>query len=45
MVGLGNRVEIWNPERYDDYLIKDQAAFSKLAQQFLGDEPATLTSL
>ena len=45
VVGLGNRVEIWNPERYDDYLIKDQAAFSKLAQQFLGDEPATLTSL
>lgn len=40
IVGLGNRVEIWNPERYEDFLIKDQQQFSNLAQKFLGDQPA-----
>ena len=39
VVGLGNRVEIWNPERYEEFLIKDQAQFSQLAQQFLGNDP------
>lgn len=41
MVGLGNRVEIWNPDKYEDFLIKDQQNFSQLAQQFLGDTPST----
>ena len=35
IVGVGNRCEIWDPARYDEYLIKDTAAFSKLAQKFL----------
>jgi MraZ protein len=35
IVGLGNRCEVWEPTRYDDFLIKDQGAFSKLAQKFL----------
>ncbi|MDJ0364904.1 division/cell wall cluster transcriptional repressor MraZ [Hymenobacter sp. H14-R3] len=41
IVGLGNRCEVWDPTRYDDYLIKDQQAFSKLAQKFLSDTPET----
>jgi MraZ protein len=36
IVGMGNRIEIWNPERYEEYLIKDQKEFSKLAEKFLG---------
>lgn len=39
VVGLGNRVEIWDPARYEEFLVKDQAQFSKLAQQFLGEGP------
>lgn len=36
-VGLGNRIEMWNPEQYEKFLIKDQEAFGKLAEQVLGD--------
>ena len=35
VVGMGNRVEIWNPELYEKYLINDQSEFSKLAQKYL----------
>ena len=35
VVGLGNRVEMWNATLYEDYLIKDQEEFSKLAQKYL----------
>ncbi len=39
VVGIGNRMEIWDPEAYDKYLIKDQDEFSDLAEKFLaGDE-------
>lgn len=38
VVGMGNRIEIWNPELYDQFLIKDQQVFSKLAEKFLGDK-------
>jgi len=38
VVGLGNRIEIWNPDLYDKYLIKDQKEFSKLAEKYLGDK-------
>ena len=41
MVGMGNRIEIWNPERYEEYLIKDQKEFSKLAEKFLGSNDKT----
>lgn len=37
LVGMGNRIELWNPDVYDEYLIKDQEEFSSLAQQFLGN--------
>lgn len=35
VVGMGNRIEMWNPETYEDYLIKDQSEFSKLAEKYL----------
>ena len=35
VVGMGNRIEIWNPETYEDYLIQDQSEFSKLAEKYL----------
>lgn len=38
VVGMGNRVEIWDASRYDDYLIKDQKEFSELAEKHLFDE-------
>ncbi|MCU0428413.1 MAG: division/cell wall cluster transcriptional repressor MraZ [Cytophagaceae bacterium] len=37
LVGLGNRIEIWNAELYDQFLIKDQKEFSRLAEKYLGD--------
>jgi len=35
VVGLGNRVEIWNGGLLGNYLIKDQTEFSNLAQKYL----------
>lgn len=35
VVGMGNRVEIWNPQKYEDFLISDPSEFSKLAEKFL----------
>lgn len=37
VIGMGNRIELWNAEQYDKYLIKDQQEFSKMAEKFLGD--------
>jgi MraZ protein len=37
LVGAGDRIEIWNPDAYEEYLIKDSAEFSKLAQKHLLD--------
>ena len=37
VVGMGNRVEIWNPIHYEEYLIQDQNELSKLAQKYLDD--------
>lgn len=37
VVGTGKRVEIWNPERYDEYLIQDPQEMSQLAQKFLDE--------
>jgi MraZ protein len=39
VVGLGNRLEIWNPDTYEQYLIKDRTEFSKLLQKHLGSKP------
>lgn len=38
LVGMGNRIEVWNPDVYDDYLINDQEEFSELALRFLSKE-------
>lgn len=35
VVGTGNRIEIWNPEVYDQYLIQDPKELSELAQKHL----------
>ncbi len=37
VVGMGNRVEVWNPKLYEEYLIKDQKEFSALAEKYLND--------
>ncbi len=38
VIGVGNRVEIWNPDKYNEYLAKDQDAFSKQAEKFLSGQ-------
>ncbi|MFT6036917.1 MAG: MraZ protein [Marivirga sp.] len=38
VVGMGNRVEIWDPSRYDTFLIKDQKELSDLAEKHLFEE-------
>ena len=35
VVGMGNRIEIWNPDSYEEFLIKDPGEFSELAQKYL----------
>jgi MraZ protein len=35
LVGMGNKVEIWNPEIYRKHLINDPAELSKLAEKHL----------
>jgi MraZ protein len=37
VVGMGNKVEIWNPDQYEDHLISDPIEFSKLAQKYLDE--------
>jgi len=38
LVGMGNRLEIWNPDRYEDYLIQDASEYSKMAEKLLADD-------
>jgi MraZ protein len=38
MVGLGNRIEVWNAKMYEDYLLKDPSELSALAQKYLNEE-------
>lgn len=35
VVGMGNKVEVWNPERYHTFLIDDQKELSELMQKHL----------
>jgi len=37
LVGMGNRMEIWDPAKYEDYLIKDPEELSKLAEKYLNE--------
>ena len=35
LVGLGNRIELWDPSVYEEYIISDKSEISKLAQKHL----------
>jgi transcriptional regulator MraZ len=35
VVGMGNRMEIWNPETYEKFLISDPQELSDLAEKYL----------
>jgi len=35
VVGMGSKVELWNPELYQEQLYKDQTEFSENVQKFL----------
>ena len=37
LVGMGNKVEIWNPEIYEKHLISDPGELSKLAEKYLNE--------
>ncbi len=37
VVGIGNRMEIWNPEEYEKFLINDPQELSELAEKHLTD--------
>jgi MraZ protein len=37
LVGMGNKVEIWNPSLYEKHLITDPSELSKLAQKYLDE--------
>lgn len=35
LIGMGNKVELWNPALYEKHLIQDPAELSKLAEKYL----------
>jgi MraZ protein len=37
LVGMGNKVEIWNPAIYEKHLIQDPSELSKLAEKYLNE--------
>lgn len=37
LIGVGDKVEIWNPAIYEKYLINDPAELSKLAEKYLNE--------
>ncbi len=38
VVGMGKTIEIWNPERYESFLIQDEQEFSEQAKKYLSPE-------
>lgn len=38
MVGMGNRIEVWDAAGYEEFLIKDPSELSALAQKYLNEE-------
>lgn len=38
VIGMGNKIEIWSPDRYEKYLINDPSELSSLAQKYLDDK-------
>lgn len=37
LVGIGNKVEVWNPAVYEKHRIQDQSELSKLAAKYLNE--------
>jgi MraZ protein len=37
LVGMGNKVEVWNPTIYEKHLIQDPGELSKLAEKYLNE--------
>jgi len=37
LIGMGNKVEVWNPLIYEKHLIKDSSELSKLAEKYLAE--------
>lgn len=37
LIGMGNYIEMWNPEVFNDHLIEDMDEYSELAQKFLDE--------
>jgi MraZ protein len=37
LVGMGNKVEVWNPSIYEKHLIRDPGELSKLAEKYLNE--------
>ena len=37
LVGMGNRIEIWDPGQHEEYLIQDPEELSKLAEKYLNE--------
>jgi MraZ protein len=37
LVGMGNKVEVWNPAIYEKHLIQDPGELSKLAEKYLNE--------
>jgi MraZ protein len=37
LVGMGNKVEVWNPTLYEKHLIRDPGELSKLAEKYLNE--------
>ena len=37
LIGMGNYIEMWNPEVFNSHLIEDMAEYSELAQKFLDE--------
>lgn len=37
LIGMGNYVEIWNPQTFEEHQIDDQAEYSALAQKYLDE--------
>ncbi len=38
IVGTGNVLELWNPDKYENYLLNDPEEYAMIAQKFLDDQ-------
>jgi MraZ protein len=41
MVGVGTRIEVWNPQLYEQSLIKDTSVISRMVERYLGNTQQT----